>query len=76
VAQTGTKGPAPIFSPMPTPLPHAEKTSKKINKNDKNFRFQNPLTCMYLTQPIFIENLKILILIFFAKKGFSKLKRL
>jgi hypothetical protein len=31
--------------------------SKKINENDKNFKFQNPLTCMYLTQPIFRENL-------------------
>jgi hypothetical protein len=30
--------------------------------------FQNPLTCMYLTQPTFMENLKISILIFFEKK--------
>jgi hypothetical protein len=30
---------------------------KKINKNDKNFNFQNPLTCMYLMQSTFMKNL-------------------
>jgi hypothetical protein len=43
----------------------------KINKNDKNFKFQNPLTCMYLTQLTFMENLKNDI---FCKKRLFRIK--
>jgi hypothetical protein len=39
-------------------MPTQKKYLKIINENDKNFKFQNPLTRMYLTQPTFMENLK------------------
>jgi hypothetical protein len=68
--QPGLKGICPFFSSHAYPLPpRAEKMSKKINKNDKIFEFQNPLTCMYLMQPYIGETLKLCILTFvFAKK--------
>jgi hypothetical protein len=50
---------------MPT-VP-VQKKNKKINKNDKNFKFQNPLICMYLTQPTYRKILKFDI---FLKKLF------
>jgi hypothetical protein len=40
MAQTETKGPAPIFPLMPT---LQEKHLKKLNGNDKNFKFQNKI---------------------------------
>jgi hypothetical protein len=50
----------PTFSSHAYPAPPPRrKNVKKVNKNAKNFKFQNPLTCMYLTQPIFRENLNI-----------------
>jgi hypothetical protein len=66
---TQTKGTRSFLPPMSTP-PRAVKMSKTINKNDKNFKFQNPLRCMYLTQPNFREFLKIRILIFLQKRLF------
>jgi hypothetical protein len=71
MALTGTKIPPlvpvgvtnPFFPLMPTP--GAEKMSKKINENNKNFKIQNPFTCMYLTQPSIGENLN---LIYFLQK--------
>jgi hypothetical protein len=62
-----------LFFPL-MPTPPRRKTSKKINENDKNFKFQNPLIRMYLTQPTFMKNLKFRILIFFAKKSMFQIK--
>jgi hypothetical protein len=53
---------------MPIPSPRTEKTSKKINKNNKNFKFQNPHATNFYGK---FENLKIDI---FYKKVCSKLK--
>jgi hypothetical protein len=58
-------------TPPPSPRARAEKMSKKINENNKNFKLQNPFTCMYLMQLTFMENLNFDI---FCKKGYSKLK--
>jgi hypothetical protein len=57
---------SPKFSShaYPPPLPRTEKTSKKINKNDKNLTHATNLYG------------KFEILIFFVKKGWSELKRL
>jgi hypothetical protein len=44
---------------------------KKINENDINFKFQKPLTCMYLLQTTFRENLNFDI---FCKKRLFRIK--